>query len=115
MVRVTPLPLFFWRSALGHEPVRSWLRELPPADRHKIGDDLREVQFAWPVGMPLVRPLGQGLWEARSSLPSGRIARVLFAFDGDAMFLLHGFIKKTPQTPAADLTMARRRMKDLKK
>ena len=55
-----------------------WLRSLPAEDRRVIGTDLATVQFGWPIGMPLCRPLGQGLWEMRSTLPSRRIARLLF-------------------------------------
>jgi phage-related protein len=71
------------------------------------------VQFGWPIGMPLCRPLGGGLWEVRSSLTSRRIARVLFFFEGDRIGVVHGFIKKTQKTPADDLDLARRRMKEM--
>jgi len=38
-----------------------------------------------------------------------RIARILFYIDGKhRMVLLHGFIKKTRQTPDGDLALARR-------
>jgi phage-related protein len=49
----------------------------------------------------------------RSSLPSRRIARLLFFVDGDRIDVVHGFIKKTQQTPANDLELARRRMKEM--
>ena len=63
--------------------------------------------------MPLVRSLGSGIWEVRSRLPN-RIARVLFvAFEGEAV-LLHGFIKKSQETPLEDLRLARRRKRELK-
>ena len=78
-----------------------------------IGTDLATVQFGWPIGMPLCRPLGSGLWEVRSSLPSRRIARVLFFVEGDRIGVVHGFIKKTQKTPADDLDLARRRMKEM--
>ncbi len=63
--------------------------------------------------MPLCRSLGDGLWEVRSTLTQGRIARVLFCTGGGQMILLHGFLKKTQRTPAADLALALRRMKDV--
>ena len=56
--------------------------------------------------MPLVRPLGRELWEVRSSLPRGRIARVLFCVEQGRMMLLHGFIKKTQKTPQRDIDLA---------
>jgi phage-related protein len=61
------------------------------------------------MGLPLVRPLGRGLWEVRSSLSSGRIARVIFCIDDGEMFLLHGFIKKSQKTPQQDLDLALKR------
>lgn len=76
-----------------------------------MGADIKDVEFSWPVGLPLVRPLGHGLWEVRSSLTSGRIARVIFWIDDGEMFLLHGFIKKTQKTPQQDLDLALKRMK----
>jgi len=63
--------------------------------------------------MPLVRPLGKGLFEVRTSLPDGTITRVLFSFHQDELYALHGFIKKTQKTPAADLELARKRQKEV--
>ena len=71
------------------------------------------MEFAWPIGMPLVRALGNGLWEVRSRLTRGRIARVLFCIHAGRMVLLHGFIKKTQKTPDADRDSALRRMKEI--
>ena len=105
--------IVFYRSRSGAEPVREWLKSLPQADRQAIGQDLMRVQFRWPVGMPLCRALGQGLWEVRSDLPGNRIARVLFCFHGGDLFALHGFVKKTRKTPTQDLGLARNRMKEI--
>ena len=69
------IPLIFYRLAQGQEPVREWLRELPAVERQAIGSDLLRAQ--WPAGMPLCRPLGDGLWEVRTDLPTKRTARVL--------------------------------------
>ena len=71
------------------------------------------VQFGWPLGMPLVRNLGGGLWEVRSDLPSNRTARLLLCFHEAMLMVLHGFIKKTQKTPEADLDLARRRMREV--
>ena len=89
-----------------------WLRALEPVDRNIIGQDLMRVQFRWPVGMPLCRPLGGGLWEIRSSLTSNRIARVLFCNVSGRIMALHGFIKKTQKTPDEALKLARKRMNE---
>jgi len=78
--RLPEIPVRFYRTAAGKEPVLDWLRGLDKEDRHKIGTDLMRVQFGWPIGMPLVRSLGEGLWEVRSDLPSSRTARLLLCF-----------------------------------
>jgi phage-related protein len=88
-----------------------WTKE----DRRVIGLDLMRVQFGWPIGMPLVRSLKEGLWEVRSDLPSQRIARLLLCFYEEQLVVLHGFIKKTQKTAPSDLALARRRMNEIKK
>jgi phage-related protein len=105
------LPARFFRSDHGREPVREWLKRLEPEDRKRIGEDIKDVEFSWPIGMPLVRSLGQGLWEVRSDLQHHRIARVLFCVEQGYMVLLHGFIKKTQRTPqdAIDLALTRKK------
>jgi len=92
---VKRLPAFFYELLSGRSPVRDWIKGLDPADRKIIGEDIKDVEFSWPIGMPLVRALGRGLWEVRSSLTQGQIARVLFCNHEGRMVLLHGFIKKT--------------------
>ena len=110
------LPAAFFRLATGREPVRDWLlNDLSPEDRKIVGDDLRDLEFAWPVGLPLCRPLGNGLWEVRSNLTSGKIGRVIFCIHAGKTVLLHGFIKKTPKTPKPDMDLAMRRHKELER
>lgn len=103
----------FYATGAGNEPVREWLKQLPMTDRKLLGEDIAAVEFTWPVGMPLVRPMKQGLWELRSSLTGNRIARILFCVADDRMVLLHSFIKKTQQTPDGDLALARKRQKEI--
>jgi phage-related protein len=106
------LRVLFYRTVSGREPVREWLKELPVKDRKIIGDDLKTVQFGWPLGMPLIRKLEPDLWEVRSRLHR-RIARVVFTVEGDTMVILHGFIKKSQKAEVADLQLARQRLKEL--
>jgi phage-related protein len=104
------IEVIFFRTGAGGEPVREWLKSLSPIeDRKQIGVDIKTVEFGWPIGMPVCRPLGDGLYEVRSSLTQNRIARVLFYIDTRGrMVLLHAFIKKTQKTPSADLELARK-------
>jgi phage-related protein len=63
--------------------------------------------------MPLCRPLGSGLWEIRTDLPTGRTARVLLCLYRDHLVALHAFIKKTRKMPDEDLAIAQKRKKEL--
>ncbi len=103
----------FYELPSGRKPVRDWLLELTTDDRRTAGQDIQTVEFGWPIGMPVCRPLGSGLYEVRSSLSDGRIGRVLFCITNNEMVLLHGFVKKTQKTPPADVALARKRMKEI--
>jgi phage-related protein len=103
------LNVVFFLTDSGSEPVRESLKSLDKEDRKTIGEDIKLVQFRWPLGMPLVRKMEADLWEVRSHLSGGRIARVLFTVRGGEMALLHSFIKKSSKTPVKDLELARRR------
>lgn len=107
------LPPFFYELPSGRVPVREWIKALDAGDRKIIGEDIKDVEFSWPIGMPLVRSLGHGLWEVRSNLTQGRIARVLFCIQRGRMVLLHGFIKKQQKTSMADRDLALRRKKEI--
>jgi phage-related protein len=103
----------FYATASGRRPVREWLLTLSKDDRRIIGRDIQKVEFGWPIGMPYCRPLGRGLWEVRSNLAGGRIARVIFCiFDGE-MVMLHGFEKKTQKTPPRDIDLALARKREI--
>ncbi len=103
------LTVVFFLTDSGREPVREWLKSLDKEGRKTIGEDIKLVQFRWPLGMPLVRKMEADLWEVRSHLSGGRIARVLFTVRDGEMALLHNFIKKSRETPAKDLQLARQR------
>ena len=113
MVELKKLPAVFYCTATGNEPVREWLKELDAADRRIIGYDIAIAEFGWPVGMPVCRSLGKGLYEIRSDISHGRIARVIFCIAGQRMVLLHGFIKKTQKTQKTELDLALKRKKEV--
>lgn len=105
------LDVRFFRTKTGTEPVREWLKELDRDAKKIIGEDIKTVQFGWPLGMPLVKNMGSGLWEVRSDLTQGRIARVIFFMADSTMVLVNAFIKKTQQTPQNELELAKKRKK----
>jgi phage-related protein len=103
----------FYQEPNGNEPVRKWLKGLDKNIRLIIGEDLKRIQHRWPTGKPLVGFLTDGLFELRSTLPNG-IARIIFIVNNNKILLLHGFIKKTEQTPKQDLDLAKKRAKNVK-
>lgn len=111
--RTKKLQARFFETGSGRKPVREWLLEIDQDDRRTVGYDVQTVEFGWPIGMPVCRSVGDGLWEIRSNLSDGKIGRIIFCIvDGD-LVLLHGFIKKTQKTPPPDIELAKRRRKEI--
>lgn len=108
------LETVFFKTENGSEPVREWLKGLTKADKKTIGEDIKTVQYGWPLGMPLVDNLKDGLWEIRIKLERGRIARIIFFMDDNTIILVHGFLKKTRKTPSQALELAIKRKKQYK-
>ncbi|WP_341327721.1 type II toxin-antitoxin system RelE/ParE family toxin [Methylotuvimicrobium sp. KM2] len=89
------------------------MKGLSAQDRKTIGEDIKTVQFGWPLGMPLVDHLEGDIWEVRIKLDK-RIARVLCVIGKHTMILLHGFIKKSQKTPKSEIDLAKQRLKALR-
>jgi phage-related protein len=106
------ITVLFYKAKSGSEPVRDWLKSLSKEDKLKIGTDIKTVEYGFPVGMPTCKSMGKGLYEVRTNLDN-RIARVFFCIDDSKMVLLHGFIKKSQETPKQDLDIALKRKKQL--
>ena len=108
------IPLIFFRTDAGNEPVRDWLKGLPEAERQETGQDLLRAQWRWPVGMPL--PSDERWTVGDPNRPaSQRTARVLLSHYRGHLVALHGFIKKTRAMPDDDLALARKRKQELER
>jgi len=81
--------------------------------RKSIGEDIKTLQYQWPIGMPLTRKMDENLWELRSQISSG-IARTFFTSFDSKIVLLHGFVKKSQKIPAKELAIAKRRLTKLR-
>ena len=111
------LPAKFFRSANGVEPVKDWLKTLNREDCRIIGSDIKDVEFSFPIGLPLCRSLSgyKDLWEVRSTITEGKIARVIFYISNGEMILLHGFVKKSQKTPKKEIDLAVKPQKEHQK
>jgi phage-related protein len=110
---IPKLNAIFYKTEMGTEPVKEWLLSVTKEELRQVGEEISYVQFKWPIGKPQVDHLRGAIWEVRTTLKT-RIARVLFAVEGDEMVLLHGFIKKTQTTDKNDIDLAEVRFKDWK-
>jgi len=100
------LQVVFFCTSSGREPVREWLKDLDKEDRKAIGEDIKLVQFRWPLGLPWVRKMKPNLWEIRSNLDGRRIARIFITVRDNQIALLLGFVKTTQKTPLKELNTA---------
>ncbi len=107
------ITVLFYKTKTGNEPVREWLLSLSKEDKQRIGIDIKTVEYGWPIGMPVSRSLGKGLYEVRSHISDKRIARVIFTIIDNYMILLNGFVKKTQKTPKEEIALALKRMKEI--
>ena len=105
---VKVLTVYFYKSPASNEPVREWLKQRSSEEKKAIGEDIKAVEYTWPVGYPQVVKLDKDLWEVRTSLPNG-ISRVFFTIWEKYMVLLHSIIKKAQKTPQQDLDTAKKR------
>jgi len=113
-ITLKKLPATFFSTEAGSEPVREWLKGLDLKDRKTVGEDIKTAEYAWPLGMPLIKKISSEIWEVRSNLKD-KIARVLFGVYMNKMILLHGFIKKDQKTRPQDIKLAEKRLAELKK
>ena len=99
----------FFRTDLGSEPVRDFLKNLSTSDKKSVGADIMSVEMLWPIGYPTVKKVDKNLWEVRSNISDKKISRIFFTISGNRMILLHGFIKKTQKLPKEDFDLAKKR------
>ncbi|MGB7402183.1 MAG: type II toxin-antitoxin system RelE/ParE family toxin [Arcobacter sp.] len=103
------ITVLFYETDMGNKPVKEWLSSLNSQDKKTIGGDIKTVEYGWPIGMPTSKKLEKDLYEVRSNISDGKIARVIFTIKENYMVLLNGFIKKSQKTPLSEIKLARER------
>jgi phage-related protein len=98
----------FFKTPAGNEPVRDWLKKQTAGDKKAISEDIKAVEFLWPLEYPQVTKPDRDLWDAGTDL-ADRICRVFFTVTAGFMVLLHGIVKKDRKTPTQDLELAEKR------
>ncbi len=94
-----PILVKFYKTESGKEPVREWLKGLAKEERKIIGEDIKTVQFSWPVGMPVVKKIEPDIWEVRSILKTESPEFFLRYMKMNSLFYYMGLLKKIKSFP----------------
>jgi len=108
------IKVIFYENSNGKKPVQEWLHTLSKEDKRVIGEDIKTVEYGFPIGMPVCRKLGNKLYEVRNHISDGKIARVIFIVISGYMILLNSFIKKSQKTPKSEIDLALKRAKEIR-
>jgi len=103
-----------WRITYYNERVQRDVWAMPAGI---VADYLRLTEamalYGADLRMPHSRAMGGGLFELRPKGPEG-IGRVFYCTQvGKTIVVLHSFVKKTQETPDAEMRVARKRLKDV--
>jgi len=104
-----------WTITYYSESIQNEILALPAGflARYLRYTDRMEV-YGPDLGMSHTRAMGEGLFELRLKAAEG-IARVFYCtIVGKKIVILHQFTKKSEKTPPRELTVARRRLKEVK-
>ena len=105
----------YYRQASGRCPVREWLLELAAGTRAEVMLTIELLErHGLELGMPFVKPVDGKLYELRAKDENGIYRVFYFAHTGRRFVLLHGFTKKTQQTPRKEIEIAKKRMKEVR-
>lgn len=104
-----------WMIEYYSHAVEEWILNMPSGIRARYYAISNRMKVQGPnLGMPYVRPMGEGIYKIRAKGAEGQ-GRVFYCtIKGKTIIMLHGFIKKTPATPKHELDVARRRMREVK-
>ena len=104
-----------WNISYYNERVRREIAEWPDGI---YADFLRLVflmeEHGADLRLPHSRAMGDGLFELRCKGAEGTARAFYCAMVGHELVILHGFIKKTQETPVRELRTARKRLKEVK-
>jgi len=103
-----------WEFVYYSERVQKDIHSMPSGLRHEFYAMRKIMEENGPaLGMPFTRAMSNGLFEMRIRDKTG-IARVFYCtVTQSEIMVLHSFIKKTQQTPDRELSIARKRLKEV--
>ena len=104
------------KPALFHPKARAVLRSFPEDVRREFGEAIFDLQKGVTLSMPLSRPMpsvAPGVEELRVKDRSGAYRVFYFTRLETAVLIFHAFKKRTAKTPTQEITLARKRLKEM--
>ena len=104
------------RPVVFHPKARDAIRAFPREIRDRLGKALFLLQAGERPGMPLSRPMpavAPGVSELRLHSEDGQFRTFYFTASAKGILIVHAFVKKTPQTPPAEIQLGRKRFKEM--
>lgn len=104
------------RPVLFHAKARDAIRAFPREIRDRLGKALYLLQAGEQPGMPLSRPMpsvAPGVSELRLHSADGQFRTFYFTASRQGILVIHAFVKKTRQTPPAEIELGRRRLREM--
>jgi len=104
------------KQVLFHPKARETIKSFPTAIKASLGKALYLLQIGKSLTMPTSRAMptvGRGVSELRLQGPDGAFRIFYITKLGDSVFVFHAFKKKTQATPALELELARKRLKEI--
>jgi len=106
----------YYLSSAGRSPVEDFILSLPEATRLEVFDAISLVDSGKVLEMPLSRNLSNirpGLHELRFRDKAGQVRVIYFIKKQVAIYLIHGFRKKTQEISRKDLDLIIKRLKEI--
>lgn len=108
--------IVLYKDKKGNSPVEKFLLSLVTTNKilfNKASNGIEKLRYRAYHKEPLSKYLEPGLWELRIKAGTD-ILRIIYTFrKGQVIILLHVFIKKQRKTPARELGIARKRLKEI--
>ena len=104
------------RPVIFHPKARDAIRAFPREVRDRLGKALYLLQAGEQPGMPLSRPMpsvAPGVSELRLHSEDGQFRTFYFTASEEGILVIHAFVKKTRQTPPAEIQLGRKRLKEM--
>ncbi len=104
------------KLAVFHPKARDAIKDFPEEVRREFGKVIFDLQKGKKPSMPLSRSMASvapGVEELRVRDRSGAYRVFYYTKLVDSVLIFHAFVKKTQKTPASEIALAQKRLKEI--